>query len=109
MLISSAYAQTVGTPQVAPSLMASLGNLAPLLILFLLLYFLMIRPQLKRQKELKAMIDALAVGDEVVLNGGILGKVARLDETRITLEVAPQVTIQAQRGAVMQLLPKGSL
>ncbi len=112
MWISSAMAQTVTTAPAAaaaPSFLASLGGLAPLLVMFLLLYVLMIRPQIKRQKELKAMIDALSVGDEVVLTGGILGKVTRLDETRVTLEVASQVQIQAQRGAVMQLLPKGSL
>ena len=68
----------------------------------------MIRPQMKKQKEHKAMIDALAKGDEVVTTGGVLGKVSKLGDTFVGLEVANGVEIQIQRGAVVQVLPKGS-
>jgi preprotein translocase subunit YajC len=69
----------------------------------------MIRPQMKRQKEAKAMIDALAKGDEVVLGGGVLGKIAKLGETYLHVEVASGVEIQVQRNAVVQVLPKGTV
>lgn len=81
----------------------------PLVLMFVVLYFIMIRPQMKRQKELKAMIEALAKGDEVVIGGGILGKIAKLGETTLHLEVANGVEIQVQRAAVVQVLPKGTL
>jgi preprotein translocase subunit YajC len=81
----------------------------PLVLMFVVLYFIMIRPQMKRQKELKAMVDALAKGDEVVIGGGILGKIAKLGETTLHLEVANGVEIQVQRSAVVQVLPKGTL
>ena len=69
----------------------------------------MIRPQAKRQKEAKAMIDALAKGDEIVTGGGLLGKVTKLGETFLTVEVASGVEIQVQRNAVVQVLPKGTV
>ena len=81
----------------------------PLVLMFVVLYFIMIRPQMKRQKEHKAMIDALAKGDEVVIGGGILGKVAKLNENLVHVEVAQGVEIQVQRQAVVQVLPKGSV
>lgn len=81
----------------------------PLVLMFVVLYFIMIRPQMKRQKELKAMIEALSKGDEVVIGGGILGKIAKLGETTLHLEVANGVEIQVQRSAVVQVLPKGTL
>jgi preprotein translocase subunit YajC len=72
------------------------------------LYFIMIRPQMKKQKEHKAMIDALAKGDEVVIGGGVIGRVAKLGETFVHIEVANGVELQVQRGAVIQVLPKGT-
>ena len=80
----------------------------PLVLMFVVLYFIMIRPQMKRQKEQKAMIEALAKGDEVVVGGGILGKISKLGETTLHLEVANGVEIQVQRSAVVQVLPKGT-
>jgi len=78
-------------------------------LMFVVLYFVMIRPQMKRQKEHRAMIDALAKGDEVATAGGLLGKVTRLGDTYLTLEIAQGVEIQLQRSAVVQVLPKGTV
>jgi preprotein translocase subunit YajC len=77
-------------------------------LMFVVLYFIMIRPQMKRQKEHKAMIEALAKGDEVVTSGGLLGKVSKLGETYLHVEVANGVELQVQRTAVVQVLPKGT-
>ena len=104
MLISEAFAQT---PSAGPE--SSLLGMLPLVLMFVVLYFIMIRPQMKRQKEHRAMIDALAKGDEVVTSGGLLGKVARLGEGFVHLEVAEGVEVQIQRSAVAQVLPKGTL
>ena len=76
--------------------------------MFVALYFLMIRPQMKRQKETKAMLDALAKGDEVVTQGGVIGKITKLGETFANVEVANGVELQVQRNAIVQVLPKGS-
>jgi len=73
------------------------------------LYFVMIRPQMKRQKEHKAMIDAIAKGDEIATAGGLLGKVTQLDAGILTIEIANGVEVQLQRHAIVQVLPKGSL
>ena len=81
----------------------------PILLMFVVLYFVMIRPQMKRQKEHKAMIDAIAKGDEVVMGGGIIGKIAKLGESYIHVEIASGVEIQVQRASVVQVLPKGTL
>lgn len=89
--------------------MGSLTGMLPLVLMFVVLYFVMIRPQMKRQKEHKAMIDALAKGDEVVLGSGILGKVSKLGDSVIHVEIASGVEIQVQRPSVVQVLPKGSL
>ena len=108
MFISSAFAQTA--PAAAEGgLMGSLTGMLPLVLMFVVLYFIMIRPQMKRQKEHRAMIDALAKGDEIVTSGGLLGKVARLGEGFVHLEVAEGVEVQIQRSAVAQVLPKGTL
>ena len=77
--------------------------------MFVVLYFIMIRPQMKRQKEHKAMVEALAKGDEVVTAGGVLGKVSKLGETYLHVEVANGVEVQVQRSAVVQVLPKGTV
>jgi preprotein translocase subunit YajC len=106
VFISNAYAQSAGAAPAGPG---GLMQFLPLVLMFVVLYFIMIRPQMKRQKELKAMIDALAKGDEVVVGGGILGKIAKLGETTLHLEVANGVEIQVQRSAVVQVLPKGTL
>lgn len=88
---------------------SSLMSMLPLVLMFVVLYFVMIRPQMKKTKEHRAMIDALAKGDEVVTAGGVLGKVAKLGDSYVTLEVAAGVEIQIQRSAVVQVLPKGSI
>ena len=87
---------------------SSLMSMLPLVLMFVVLYFVMIRPQMKKQKEHRAMIDALAKGDEVVTGGGLLGKVSKLGDNYIGLEVAGGVEVQVQRSAVIQVLPKGT-
>ncbi len=106
MFISSAYAQTA--PAAAASGTDTLFSLLPLVLMFVVLYFIMIRPQMKKQKEHKAMIEALAKGDEVVIAGGLLGRVAKLGDSYLNVEVANGVELQVQRGAVVQVLPKGT-
>ncbi len=81
----------------------------PLLLMFVVLYFVMIRPQMKKQKEHKTMIDALAKGDEIVTAGGFLGKVSKLGDGYLGVEIANGVEVQMQRSAVVQVLPKGSI
>ena len=108
MFISNAYAQTT-TAAADPGLMGNLTTFAPLLIMFVVMYFLMIRPQQKRQKEAKAMMDALAKGDEVVTAGGILGRVTKVTDTYVTLEIATNTELVVQKNAVTTLLPKGTL
>lgn len=105
MFISTAYAQAAGGGDMQSSLMSML----PLVLMFVVLYFVMIRPQMKKQKEHRSMIDALAKGDEVATAGGLLGKVTRLGESNIALEIANGVEVQLQRSAVVQVLPKGSI
>ena len=105
MFISSAYAQTAAAGNTEGTLMSML----PLVLMFVVLYFVMIRPQMKKQKEHKAMIEALAKGDEVVTAGGMLGKVSKLGEAYIGVELATGVEVQMQRSAVVQVLPKGTI
>jgi preprotein translocase subunit YajC len=105
VFISQAYAQTAAAAGGAES---TLFSLAPLALMFVVLYFIMIRPQMKKQKEHKAMIEAIAKGDEVVIAGGVVGRVARLGESFIHVEVASGVELQVQRSAVVQVLPKGT-
>lgn len=109
MFISSAFAQTAPAAAPGGDMMGTLQSMLPLVLMFVVLYFVMIRPQMKKQKQHRAMIDALAKGDEVVSGGGILGKVTKLGESHVSLEVAPGVEIQIQRSAVVQVLPKGSI
>ncbi|PWW46903.1 preprotein translocase subunit YajC [Melaminivora alkalimesophila] len=109
MLISPAFAQTAPAAAAEGGMMASLTGMLPLVLMFVVLYFIMIRPQMKRQKEHKAMVDALAKGDEVVMGGGLLGRVTRLSEGYLHVEIAPGVEVQVQRSAVVQVLPKGTL
>lgn len=84
-------------------------GLLPIVLMFVVLYFIMIRPQMKKQKETKAMIDALAKGDEVVTTGGLLGRITKIDDTMMTLQIAPNTEVQVQRAAVVQVLPKGTV
>ena len=77
--------------------------------MFAVLYFVMIRPQMKKQKEHRSMIEALAKGDEVVTAGGLLGKVSKIGDAYSGVEVATGVEVQLQRSAVVQVLPKGTL
>ena len=106
MFISDAFAQA---PAAAASGGSSLMSMLPLVLMFVVLYFVMIRPQQKRQKEHKAMIDAIAKGDEVVTAGGLLGKVSKLGDSTLSVELAAGVEVQLQRSAVVQVLPKGTL
>ncbi|AVS76061.1 MULTISPECIES: preprotein translocase subunit YajC [Paracidovorax] len=109
MFISSAFAQTAPAAAPAGGMMSSLTSMLPLVLMFVVLYFIMIRPQMKRQKEHRAMIDAIAKGDEVATAGGILGRVTRLSEGFLHIEIASGVEVQVQRSAVSQVLPKGTV
>ena len=106
MLISPAYAQAAGSPE------SSLMNFfLPLILMFVVLYFLMIRPQMKRAKEHKAMIGALNKGDEVITAGGVVGKITDVSEAYVTVDIGSEspVTIHIQKQAVQTLLPKGTI
>jgi preprotein translocase subunit YajC len=107
VFISTAFAQTAPAP--AGDVVSSLTTMLPLVLMFVVLYFIMIRPQMKRQKEHKAMIDALAKGDEVATVGGLLGRVSKLGDTYLSVELNTGVEVQLQRHAVVQVLPKGTL
>lgn len=104
MIISPAYAQAASGSD-ATGIMGFL----PIILMFVLLYFLMIRPQMKRAKEQKAMVEALQKGDEVVAAGGLVGRITKLTDQYVTLEIAPNTEIVVQRGAVQVPLPKGTL
>jgi preprotein translocase subunit YajC len=103
--ISSAYAQAAGAAQQPNPLVTFL----PFIAIMVAMYFFMLRPQMKRQKEQRAMIDALAKGDEVISNGGIAGRIVDVGETFLTLEIASGVTVKLQKGAISLVLPKGTL
>jgi preprotein translocase subunit YajC len=103
VIISPAYAQITGGGD--PGFIGFL----PIILMFVLLYFLMIRPQMKRAKEQKAMIEALQKGDEVVTAGGVVGRITKLGEQYVTIEIAPNTEIVVQRSAVQVPLPKGTL
>ncbi len=103
--MKEAFAQTAAPAQQG---MDWIG-LMPLVLLFVLLYFLMIRPQMKRAKEHKAMTEALQKGDEVITGGGVLGRITRVGGNYVTLEVADNVEIQVQKAAIQTLLPKGTI
>ncbi len=103
MLINMAYAADAAA---APD---PIMQFLPLIVIFALFYFMMIRPQMKRAKEQKNMIESLQKGDEVVTAGGELGKVAKVGEAYIGLEIAPNVVIHVQKSAITTLLPKGTI
>lgn len=95
--------------QAAPAPGMGMSTLLFPIILIAIMYFMMIRPQMKRQKEHRAMLDKLAVGDEVITSGGIAGVVRALGESFVTVEIADRVEIRVQRAAVGNVLPKGTL
>jgi preprotein translocase subunit YajC len=109
VFISSAFAQTAPAAAAGGDMSSSLMSMLPLVLMFVVLYFVMIRPQMKKQKEHRAMIEAVAKGDEVVTAGGVLGKINKVGENYLGLEVSNGVEIQIQRSAVVQVLPKGSI
>ena len=103
MLINPAWAQG------APAQGVGIESLILIVLMFGVLYFLMIRPQMKRAKEHKTLLEALQKGDEVVAAGGVLGRITRINENYVTLEIADNVEVQVQRPAVQLVLPKGTL
>ncbi len=103
LFISDAVAQTGGGGQ------GSFLSLLPMVALFVIFYFLLIRPQQKRQKEHKNMVAGLAKGDEVVTMGGVLGKITSVDENFVTLQIAKDTEIKVQRVAVQAMMPKGTV
>ncbi len=105
MWISNAFAQAPAAGADAGGLMSFL----PLILMFAVLYFIMIRPQMKRQKETKAMLAALTVGDEVLTVGGLFGKVTAIKDDVVTVEIATNTQVQLQKGAITTVLPKGTL
>ena len=105
--ISLAHAQTAAAP--APSTGSTMMSLLPIIVMFVILYFIMLRPQMKKQKEMRAMLAALAKGDEVVTTGGVVGKITKVGENYISLEIAANTEIQLQRSAVTMVLPKGTI
>jgi len=101
-LIANAYAQDAAQP-------GGLMSFLPLIIIFAVFYFLLIRPQMKRAKEHKNLVAALAKGDEVVTNGGLLGKIVELSDAFVTVEIADNVRVKLQRQAVASVMPKGTI
>jgi preprotein translocase subunit YajC len=106
-LISSAQAQSA--PAAGSGSASMLGTLLPMVLIFVVFYFLLIRPQTKRAKEHRALIAALEVGAEVATSGGIIGKVTEVNEQFLTVEIADNVQVKVQRHTVAQVLPKGTL
>lgn len=105
-MITNAYAQAAATTSGTEG---SLMSFLPIILMFVVLYFLMIRPQMKRQKEQKAMMEALAKNDEVITVGGILGRVTKVTEGYVTVEIADNTEVVIQKSAVTMLLPKGTI
>ena len=104
---------TLITAQAAPGGENALMGMLPIILMFVILYFLMIRPQMKRQKEHRNMVAALAKGDEVITSGGLLGKISKVSDSYITVEIStigdkPVETV-VQRSAVTSVLPKGTI
>ena len=104
--ISNAYAQV---PTDALGFGGNLTSFLPLVLMFVVMYFLMIRPQQKRAKEQRAMMDALAKGDEVVTAGGMLGRVVKVVDAYVTIEVATGTEVTVQKSSITTLLPKSTL
>ena len=104
MLISNAYAQAAGGDA-----FSSITGLLPIIAMFAILWFMMIRPQMKRSKEQKLLVAALAKGDEVVTQSGLLGRISKVTDNYVTLEVAPNVEVIVVRQLVGTILPKGTI
>jgi preprotein translocase subunit YajC len=104
-MISDAFAQTAGAADAGGGLM----GLLPMILMFAVLYFLMIRPQMKKAKEHKALLGALAAGDEVITQGGIAGKIASVNDNFVKVTIANGVDINVQKTAISAVLPKGTL
>ena len=109
VFITSAFAQTAPVAAAGGDMQSSFLNMLPLVLMFVVLYFVMIRPQMRKQKEHQAMVSALVKGDEVITAGGMLGKVSKLGDDFLGLEIANGVEIQIQRNSVILVLPKGSI
>ena len=105
MWINSAYAQGAGAGAQGDGMM----SLIMIMLMFGVLYFLMIRPQMKRAKEHKSMLDALQKGDEVVTSGGVLGRITKIGDNYVTVEIANNIEVQVQRPAIQLVLPKGTI
>ena len=103
--MKEAFAQTAAPAQQGMDWV----GLMPLVLLFVLLYFLMIRPQMKRAKEHKSMTEALQKGDEVITGGGVLGRITKVGDNYVTLQIAENVEIQVQKAAIQTMLPKGTI
>ena len=103
LLSTSAFAEGAAAPAGNP-----MSSILMLVVFFAIFWFLLIRPQQKKNKELRKMLSELSKGDEVVTNGGVIGKIAKIDDTFVDLEVAENVTIKVQRNAVANILPKGA-
>ena len=106
MLISNAYAQTAAA---AAGPMDSVMQFLPIILMFAVLYFLMVRPQMKKAKEHKALLEAISKGDEVVTQGGLAGRVTKVGDDFVGIAIADNVEIQMQKGAITLVLPKGTL
>jgi preprotein translocase subunit YajC len=102
-LITPAYAQTGGPGG------SDLMTFLPMVAIFVVFYFLLIRPQQKKAKEAKAMLEALQKGDEVITAGGVLGRISKMGEAYVTIEIAPNTEVSVQKAAVQTVLPKGTL
>lgn len=109
MLISNAYAQAAGQASTQDSLM----GLLPLILMFVVIWFLMIRPQMKRAKEHKAMVEALQKGDEIITAGGMIGRISKLSDAYVTVEIAEgkdgPIEVIVQKQTIGMLLPKGTI
>jgi preprotein translocase subunit YajC len=102
-LISDAWAQE------GAGASSGFVSLIPLILIFVIFYFLLLRPQIKRAKEHRKMVGSLAKGDEIVTNGGLLGRITRLDEEFVAVEIADGVVVRVQRNAISQMMPKGTM
>jgi preprotein translocase subunit YajC len=103
VLINEAWAQS------AVPAGADIMSMLPIILMFVVLYFVMIRPQMKRAKEHKSMVEALQKGDEVVAAGGIVGRITKITDNYVTLEIADKVEVRVQRPAIQLALPKGTI
>jgi preprotein translocase subunit YajC len=104
-MISLAYAQTAGAADSTSGLM----QLLPMILMFVVLWFLMIRPQMKKAKEHKALMEALQKGDEVVTGGGLIGRITKVGEAYVTVEIAEGTEVTVQKPSIGLVLPKGTL